>query len=351
MHFKINDKIIGPNYKTHIVAELSGNHNGNLKQLIKLIDIAKQTGADSIKIQLYNPDTITVNSNNPDFQISKNNKWYKYKNLYNLYKNAATPLIWADDIFDYCQKKKINLFTSVFDLDSLKILKKKGCPAYKIASNEITDIPLIDAVSKTKKPIILSTGMAEKKDLDLAVRQIKKNKNNKLAILKCSSSYPTPFDEINLKTMIDIKKRYNCIIGLSDHSPGYLAPIAATVLGASIIEKHIVKDKKTKTVDSFFSMSPKEFKTMIEKIRLIESTLGKIEYNVTKSVKENFKGRRSLYVIKKIKKGNKFTKNNIKSIRPGHGLHPRYYWDVIGKKSTENLNIGDRLKWSYIEKK
>tara|TARA_B100000686_G_C16736277_1_gene943770 strand:- start:352 stop:1407 length:1056 start_codon:yes stop_codon:yes gene_type:complete len=345
---KIGKFVIGEGCPTFIVAELSGNHNGKLKNLLNLISLAKNSGANAIKIQSYTPDTITLKSNKNDFKIKKNNTWSKYKTLYELYEVAHTPFEWIDEIFSYCKKLNILIFSSVFDKKSLDVLERKKCNAYKIASNEITDIPLIEKVAKTNKPVMISTGLAEIKDIALIVKVFKKFNNKKLIILKCTSTYPTPFDQVNLLNMLDIKYKYNCLSGISDHSLGSKVPLVATALGASVIEKHFIKSSLTKSVDSFFSLNPKEFKKMTEDIRLVEKILGKNTYKIPDSSKINFAGRRSLYISKKIKKGERITRNNIKSVRPGFGLHPKFYKKVLGKKVNRDLFIGDRLSWKVI---
>jgi pseudaminic acid synthase len=336
--------------KCFIVAEISANHSGNFFKLKKLIKEIKVAGADAIKIQAYEADTITLNSNFKDFKISKKNTWSKFKTLYSLYKKAQTPFDWYPKIFEYCEKIKLPVFASVFDHTSLNYLEKINCPAYKIASPEITDIPLIKSVARTKKPIMISNGLANINDLILAVNTVKKEKNKKLIILKCTSAYPAPIDEINLKTIQDIKKKFKCLVGYSDHSIGYNISIHAASLGISVLEKHVCL-KNSKTVDSFFSIDTKKLKKMIEIIRANEVSNGKIFYSISKSSKINLNGRRSVYVTKDIRKGEIFSVNNIKSIRPSFGMHPKFYYKFIGKKSNSDIKSGFRLLWKYIKKK
>ena len=248
---KIKNRFIGESYPCYVVAELSGNHNGKLSKILKLIDKAKKAGVDAVKIQAYQADTITINSVKEDFRIKKNNSWEKYKNLYNLYKKAQTPFSWLPRIFSYCKKKKITVFASVFDTKSIKILEKLKCPAYKIASPEITDISLIKEAAKTGKPIIISTGLADFEDIKLAYNTISKvNKN--LIILKCTSAYPTKLEEVNLNTIFYLKKKFKCPIGFSDHTLGINTPILAASMGCNMIEKHLVENGK-KTGQFFFS--------------------------------------------------------------------------------------------------
>ena len=346
---KINKDKIGKNKPCYIVAELSGNHGGNFNEILKLIKLAKDAGANAIKLQAYTPDTITLNSKKKDFQIYKKHTWSKYKDFYSLYKSAHTPLKWIRKIFLYCRKKKITVFASVFDFSSVDLLEKLNCPAYKIASPEITDVPLLKYVAKKNKPIIISTGLAKLQDLNLAIRTIRKQQNNKIIILKCTSAYPAKLNEINLKTMMALRKKFKCHVGYSDHTLGISVAIAASALGANIIEKHIKSSKSIKTVDSFFSITIEEFRQMIKSIRDNEKAYGKISFNISKGSTKNLIGKRSLYVSEKIKKGNKFTKNNIRSVRPFYGLHPKYYDKVIGMKSKKNLQIGDRLTFKSIQ--
>ena len=334
-----------------VVAEFSGNHNGKLYNAIKLIKAAKKSGADAIKIQLYTPDYLTINSKKKDFLINSKNSWGKYKNLFNLYDKAQTPKKWYSKILQECNKNKLILFSSVFDLKTVDFLKKNKNPIYKIASPEITDIPLIEKVAKLKKPVIISSGLASKKDLELAVKTLRKNFCKQIIILKCTSAYPAPLNELNLNTIKDYKKRFKIITGFSDHTKGINAALTAVSLGAKVIEKHIVLNKKLKTVDSFFSSDPQEFKLLVSGIRDVEKAMGKISYEISKGSVKNLSGRKSIYVIKKIKKKEKFSEYNIRCVRPSFGMHPKYFKWAIGKKSSRNLNPGDRLTLQSISKK
>jgi pseudaminic acid synthase len=338
---------IGTNSPCYIVGEISANHSGKISKLFRLINKAKSAGVNAVKIQAYAANTITIDSNLKDFRIPKKNSWEKYKNLYKLYEKGQTPLSWLPKIFKYCRKKKITVFASVFDISSLKLLKKLKCPAYKIASPEITDIPLLEEVSKTGKPIILSTGLANYQDLKLAYKTLKKN-TNKIAILKCISSYPAKIEELNLNTMMDIKKQYKCPVGFSDHTLGKECSILAAAMGAEIIEKHFIENKSDKSLDSFFSLDANSLKTMINQIRDNEIAKGKIDYTITKNSKKNMNGRRSLYVVQPILKGKQITVNNVKSIRPSYGLHPKYLKNILGKKVKKNLLPGERLSLKNI---
>lgn len=345
---KINERLINTNTSPYVVAEISGNHSGKISNLKRLIFKAKRSGCDAVKIQAYQANTITIDSKKKDFLIDKKNTWKKYKNLFSLYKKAETPFKWYAEIFKYCKKIKITVFASVFDISSVNILEKLNCPAYKIASPEITDIPLISYVAKTKKPIILSNGLSNFSDLSLAIKTIRKEKNNKIIVLKCTSAYPAPLEEINLKTMIEIEKKFNCLSGFSDHTLGINTAIHAASLRAVMIEKHICSEKKNKTVDSFFSSKPSEFKTMISTIKNNVMASGKVDFNISKSSKKNRNGRRSLYIVKDVKKNEKLTTENVKSIRPRYGLHPKYLKKVLGKKTKKALEAGTPFKLLYL---
>jgi pseudaminic acid synthase len=345
---KIQNKII---YKGRcfVVAEISANHSGSLSKLKRLILRLKKINVDAIKIQAYEANTITINSDSPDFKIPKGNAWEKFKNLYQLYQKAETPFHWYKEIFDFCKANKVIVFASVFDVSSLNLLEKIGCPAYKIASPEITDIPLISAVAKTKKPIIISNGLGSIKDLSLAIRSVKKERNKNLIILKCTSSYPAPLNEINLEMMEFIKKKYKVLSGYSDHTLKYHTAIHSASLGAVLLERHVsFKDKKS--VDDFFSSSIEEFGEMIKIIRSNELANGKIIKGISNSSKINLNGRRSLYVVNDIKKGEKFSNKNIRSIRPSYGLHPKFLDQFLNKKSARDIKFGERLKWIHVKK-
>ena len=331
-----------------VVAEMSANHSNNIKNAYKIIDEAKKVGADAIKIQLYKAGKITINSKKKDFKI-KNQNWKKFNSLYNLYNKAETPYTWYDDLKKYCKKKKIILFSSVFDLETVDFLEKKRCPIYKIASPEITDIPLLAKVAKTNKPVIISSGLATEKDLDLAVKTLKKNKCKKIIILKCTSSYPAPVDELNLSAIRYIKKKYKTVVGFSDHSLGTIAPTVAVSFGAKVIEKHINLEKNNSSVDNFFSLNISGFKEMVKNIRDTEKMIGNNEIKISKNSKKNLSGRKSLYIIRDINKNEIFTKYNIGSIRPSHGLHPKYFNIILGKKSKKKLKFGQRMRLSYIK--
>ena len=349
-NFKIGNKFIGDDHKCLIIAEISANHNNNFGIIKRLINSAKKNGADLIKIQTYTADTLTIKSNKKDFQIKRKNPWSKNKNLWNLYKKAETSEKLTSKIFQYSRSIGIEIFSSPFDIHAVDFLEKMNCPAYKIASPEINHIPLIERVARTKKPIILSLGLANKSDIDLALKTIRKKGNNKIILLQCVTSYPAPVNEQNIKSISEIKKKYKTLSGLSDHTKGFIASVSAVVMGAKLIEKHF-NLSNNKSVDSFFSSTEKEFKIMTDNIRLAEASLGSSKIEISKSSKENFNSRRSIYVSKNIAKGEIITENNVKIVRPNYGLHPKFYKYILNKKSNTNLKIGDRFKLKYVKKK
>ena len=349
-NFKIGSKLIGKDHRSIIVAEISANHNKNFNTIKRLVKSAKKNGADLIKIQTYTAETITINSKKKDFLIKKNNSWSKNKYLWNLYKKAETSKSLTSKIFNYSRSIGIDVFSSPFDIDAVNFLEKLRCPAYKIASPEINHIPLIERVAETKKPVILSLGLSNINDIDLAIKTIRKKGNSKIVLLKCVSSYPASIKEQNIKSILEIEKKYNVLCGLSDHTQGFIAPVSAVAIGAKLIEKHF-NLTNNKSVDSFFSTNEKEFKKMTDNIRLVESSLGNGKIEISKSSKKNFSSRRSIYVSKNIEKGEIITNKNIKVVRPNYGLHPKYYNFILNKKSNTRLKIGDRFKLKYVKKK
>ncbi|MAV05595.1 MAG: pseudaminic acid synthase [Candidatus Pelagibacter sp.] len=349
MNFKIGKKNVGHGKKTFVVAELSGNHNQSLKRAKKLIKFAKLAGADAVKLQTYTADTITLKSNKKDFKIKQNSPWKKYNNFWDLYNVASTPWSWHKELFKIAKQNNIEIFSSPFDESAVDFLEDLNCPAYKIASPEINHIPLIEKVGKTKKPVIISTGLANLKDIKLALKTLKKNGCNKIAILQCVSSYPAPLSEQNLKIIPDIQKKFKVLSGLSDHTIGNTSALASVALGGSIVEKHFTIDEKIKTVDSFFSSNFQTFKDMVKKIREVELSIGKAQYDISKASKKHLKGRRSIYISKLINKGEKLSKKNVKIVRPHFGLHPKFFSKVLGKISKKKLTEGTPLKIRYLK--
>lgn len=325
-----------------IIAELSANHNGNLDTAIATIRAAKRAGADAIKLQTYTADTLTIDSEKSDF-IIKNESIWDGKKFYELYQEAYTPWEWHAKLFEVAKEEGLVCFSSPFDKSAVDFLEKLNVPFYKIASFEITDIPLIKYVASKEKPIIISTGVAKKSDIELALSTIRNNGNNQIVLLKCTSSYPAPLEEANLKMIQDFKERFNVIPGLSDHTFGDIAPLVAVTLGAKVIEKHFILERSIGGPDSSFSMDEAEFKNMVTSIRKAELAIGKIDYNLTD---RQLKGRnfsRSIYVVSQIEKGQIIDSSNIKSIRPGYSEHPKNYDAMIGMKADRSYQKGDRI--------
>lgn len=341
-HFEINS-----NSKVFIIAELSANHNGSLEIAIESIKAAKRAGADAIKLQTYTADTITIDSNKEDFQI--NGTIWDGKNLYQLYKEASTPWEWHETLFRVANEEGLICFSSPFDKTAVDFLEDLKTPAYKIASFEITDIPLIEYIASKGKPIILSTGIATLEDIEMALYACKKMGNKDIALLKCTSSYPAPIEEANMIMVRDFADRFGVISGLSDHTIGSAVPVVATCFGAKIIEKHFILDREIGGPDASFSMNKNEFSKMVKEVREAEKAIGVVDYQPTK---KQIKGRdfsRSLYVVEDIKAGDEITEKNVRSIRPGFGLHPKYYGDVIGKKALVDIEKGTPLSLGLLK--
>lgn len=332
---------------TFIIAELSANHNGSIYNAIESIKAAKRAGADAIKIQTYTADTITIDCRKDDFKI-KGTIW-EDRYLYDLYKEAYTPWEWHEELFRIAKEEGLVCFSSPFDKTAVDFLESLGNPIYKIASFEITDIPLIEYAASKGKPIIISTGIATEEDIQLAIDTCRSVGNNDITLLKCTSSYPAPIDEANLLMIPDLAKRYNVQSGLSDHTIGSTAPIVATALGAKVIEKHFILDRSIGGPDSSFSMNEIEFTEMVKSVRDTEKALGKVDYSLTDKQKSNRVFSRSLYVVEDIKAGEIFTERNVKSIRPGYGLHPKYLIGIIGQKAKFDLIKGTPLSINMID--
>lgn len=345
---KILNRKINKNNPPFIIAELSGNHKGSLARALKIIDKAKEAGASAIKLQTFDLNEMTINFKSKDFIINdKSSPWYK-KNLYQLYKKAQTPRSWHKKIFKYSKKIGIICFSSVFDLKSLAFLEKLNAPAYKIASFENNHFPLIEKVAATKKPVIISTGMARIDEIKEIVKIFKLKSNNNFALLKCTSSYPTNPKESNIIAIETLNKKFRCEVGLSDHTEGIGASVASVAVGASIIEKHIVLKKNDGSVDEAFSLSPLEFKNLVNEANNAWLSLGKKYLGPTKNEKNTLKFRRSIYVIKNSKKGDTLSNKNIKIIRPSYGLHPKFFRRLIGKKFKKTVRKGMPFKMSMI---
>ena len=331
-----------------IIAELSANHNGDIETAKKTVIAAKNSGADAIKLQTYTADTITLNSNKEDFRINQGTIW-DGKLLYDLYKEAYTPWEWHKEIFDLAKDLGLVCFSSPFDYSAVDFLETLDCPIYKIASFEITDIPLISYVASKGKPIIISTGIAQHEDIYLAVEACKKQGNSDITLLKCTSSYPAPIEEANISLMQQIAKDFKVKVGLSDHTMGSTLPIIATALGASVIEKHFILDRSIGGPNASFSMNEGEFSEMVKQIRATEKSIGSTNYKLSKKQEEAKAFSRSLYISKEIKKGETASKENIKSVRPGYSLHPKHLPQILGKKAKKDFSLGERINLSDFE--
>jgi pseudaminic acid synthase len=325
-----------------VIAELSANHNGSLETALETIRAAKRTGANAIKLQTYTADTLTIQSDKDDFIIKSDSIW-DGKTFYDLYRSAYTPWEWHEELFNCAKEEGLICFSSPFDKSAVDFLEELDVPAYKIASFEITDIPLIEYVASKGKPVILSTGIAMLEDIELALDACDRMGNNNIALLKCTSSYPAPIEEANMAMIPEFKERFKVVPGLSDHTLGSTVPIVATTMGARIIEKHFILDRSIGGPDASFSMNEEEFTEMVKAVREAEKAVGQVSYEPTE---KQIKGRafsRSLYVVKDIKKGEVITEENVRSIRPGFSLAPKYLNTLIGKKANKFFEKGDRL--------
>ena len=331
--------------KTYIIAEMSANHAGSLERAKEIIHAAKDSGADCIKIQTYTADTITLNCDNEYFHIDDGT--WEGENLYNLYEKAYTPWEWQKELKEEADKIGIDFFSTPFDRTSVDFLEELGVEFYKIASFELIDIPLIEYVASKNKPIIMSTGMGSLEEIKEAVATIQKYHNN-IVLLKCSSAYPAISDEMNLKTMVDLKEQFSCPVGLSDHSMGSMGAVIAVSMGGSVIEKHFCLGRDIENPDSSFSMEPQEFADMVDDIRLVERAKGRVFYGCSPQERSNYDYRKSIFVVKDIKQGECFSEENVKVIRPGYGLHPREYKEVIGKMATVFIEKGTPLEKKHI---
>lgn len=329
--------------KTYIIAELSANHNGSLQNALDTIKAAKEIGADAIKLQTYTADTLTLNSDNEDFMINGGTLWDGEK-LYDLYKKAYTPWEWHKELFEYAREIGIDIFSTPFDKSAVDFLEELNPSAYKIASFEITDYELIRYTASKNRPIIISTGIATINEIQDAVDICRDTGNNDIILLKCTSAYPAPLEDANLNTIPNLTQTFGVISGFSDHTLGITAPIVAVTLGAKVIEKHFILDKSIGGPDSEFSLDKKEFKEMVESIRDTEKLLGKVDYSMTENKVKSRIFSRSLYVCKDIKKGEKFTHENIKSVRPGYGLHPKHLKEIMGSIATKDYKFAQRFE-------
>ena len=347
MTIKVLTKRIGINSQPFIIAEVSANHNRSLSQALKIIKGAADAGFTAVKLQTYTADTMTIKYKNKQSFIKDKNSPWNGRDLYKLYEKGSTPWIWHKKLFSYARKLGLIAFSTPFDSTSVDFLEKLKVPMYKISSFEITDIPLITKVASTKKPVILSTGMANILEIREAIKTLRKNGSKDIILLKCTSSYPTNLNDVNLSTIPILKKKFKCQIGLSDHTIGGISAITSIGFGATVIEKHITINKKN-SIDGLFSLDLSELKKFVRDIRLAKKCIGKIKFGPTKTEIKNLKYRRSIVATKDIKKKEKFSKDNIKCLRGVNGLEPKFYFRILNKKSKKNIKYGEAIKLSYF---
>ena len=347
-NFKIGQRCISETSPTFIVAEISANHNQDYSRAVEIIHAAKEAGADAVKLQTYTADTITIDCDDECFQINEGTIW-DGTTLYKLYQEAYTPWEWQPKLMEEANKLGLECFSSPFDFSSVDFLEEMKVPAYKIASYEINDIPLIRKIAKLHKPMIFATGIAYPEDIQRARSVCKEEGNEDVILLKCVSSYPTPYEAVNLRVIPTLAKTYDCLAGISDHTMGSIVSAGAIPLGAKMVEKHMTLRRTDGGPDSAFSMEPEEFKKMVDEIRILEKALGSSEYVLTDTQKLEHEGSRSLFVVKDIAPGEILTPDNIRSIRPGNGLHTMYYEEILGKKAKGLLKKGTPLAWELID--
>ncbi len=344
---RIGKHIISEQSPTFIIAEMSANHLMDFDRAVAIMQAAKDAGADAVKIQTYTPDTITLDCDDPCFQITQGTIW-DGTTLHKLYQTAYTPWEWQPKLQKIAREMDLEFFSSPFDFSAIDFLEEMNVPAYKVASFEINDIPFIRKIAKLGKPIIFATGIARLADIELAVRTCKEEGNEDVILLKCTSSYPAPYEDINLKTIPSMAQTFDCITGLSDHSMGHAVADAAVALGAKVVEKHLTLSRADGGADAAFSMEPAEFQTMVEDIRKIEKALGCVTYELTPKQAREREHSRSLFVAQDMKKGDVFTPQNLRSVRPGCGLHTMYYEELLGKKITRDAKLGTPMSWDLV---
>ena len=344
--FRIGNRVIGESHPCFCVAEMSGNHLKDFNRAVEIIHAAKEAGADAIKLQTYTADSLSIDCDNEYFQI--HGGLWDGMTEYKLYQEASTPWDWQPRLQEVAAKLGLECFSSPFDFASVDFMEECRMPAYKVASYEINDIPLIRKIAALHKPIIFATGVAHLEDIDRALQVCKEEGNEEVMLLKCVSAYPTPYEEINLAMIPTLAKRYDCLVGLSDHSMGSVVPVGATALGIKMVEKHLTLRRADGGPDGAFSMEPEEFKEMVDNIRILEKAIGVSEYGLTEKQEKERSGSRSLFVVKDIKAGEKLTPENVRSIRPGHGLHTMYYQEVLGKTAVRDIAMGTPLAWEMF---
>ncbi len=345
---RIGSKIISQDSPTFIVAEMSGNHNMDFDRAVEVLKAAREAGADAVKIQTYTADTITLDCDDPCFQITQGTLWDGIT-LHKLYQTAYTPWEWQPRLKKMAEEMGLLLFSSPFDFSSVDFLEEMDVPAYKIASFEITDIPLIRKVARLGKPVILATGIARLADIELAVQTCREEGNEQVILLKCCSAYPTPYEDVNLRTIPNLAETFQCLAGLSDHTMGTAVATGAVALGAKMVEKHMTLCRSDGGPDAAFSMEPQEFKEMVDNIRILEKALGKVTYDLSDKQAREREHSRSLFVAQDMKAGDVFTPENLRSVRPADGLHTKYYEQLLGRRITRDAKKGTPMAWSLVE--
>ncbi len=344
---RIAGRQIGKGFPAYVIAEVSANHNQKFETAEAIVRAAKEAGADAVKLQTYRPDTITIQSHQNYFHVSGGTLW-DGSTLYDLYAEAFTPWEWQPRLKKKAEDLGMDLFSSAFDATAVDFLEQMEVPAHKVASFELVDIPLIQRMARTGKPLIMSTGMAAVEEIDEALQCARDAGANQIALLKCTSAYPAPAEEMNLRTIPEMARRFGVPVGLSDHTMGIAAPVAAVVLGACIIEKHLTLSRSTAGPDSAFSLEPQEFKAMVDAVRSAEKCLGEVQFGLSSKEEASRVFRRSLFVVQDVKQGELFTASNVRSIRPGHGLHTRHLSEVLGKRAAQNTERGTPLSWELV---
>jgi pseudaminic acid synthase len=344
---RIGEREIGPNNPVYIVAEMSANHAQSFDTALQIVRAAKDSGADAVKLQTYTPDTITIASDREPFRIGGGTIW-DGRNLHDLYGEAYTPWEWQPRLKKAAEDLGMDLFSAAFDSTAVEFLEQMGVPAHKVASFELVDIALIQQMARTGKPLVMSAGMATVEEIDEALCKAREAGATQIALLKCTSAYPAPPEEMNLRTIPEMAKRFGVPAGLSDHTIGIAVPVAAVALGACIIEKHLTLSRSTPGPDRAFSLEPHEFKVMVDAVRTAEKALGTVNFGVSGKEEASKAFRRSLFVVKDVKRGGTFTAENVRSIRPGHGLHPRHLNEVLGKRATRDAERGTPLSWELV---
>ena len=339
---------VGNNHKPFVIAEMSGNHNQSLERALSIIDAAADAGAHAIKLQTYTPDTLTIDVSHGEFFISDPKSLWEGKNLYELYKEAYTPWEWHKALFDRAKQRGIFCFSTPFDDSAVDFLESLDMPVYKIASFENNHLPLLKKIAQTHKPVIMSTGISTLADVEIAVKTLRENGCRDLILLKCTSTYPATPENTNILTIPHMANLFDCHVGLSDHTMGVGTAIAAVALGARVIEKHFTLDRSEGGVDSAFSMEPAEFKVLIEETERAFQSLGKVTYGILKDEEKSLGFKRSVYVIADMEVGEEFNQSNIRIIRPGHGLAPKYFEMLLGKKINKSVKKGTALTFDLI---